>query len=100
MPLTLKRLPLVMLFTAAVAAIVLVAVINARAGGIGSGGAAAGTAAVPGMPSDARSLDELALTQLQLAREDGDPAHYRVAEHLLRRARRSDPGDFTALGGL
>jgi tetratricopeptide (TPR) repeat protein len=98
MPLTLKRIPLVLLFTAAIAAIVLVAVVNRDARGIGTEAAAAPAAAR--MPSDPRALEELALAQIQLAREDGDPTRYGIAEELLRRALRADPNDFIALGGL
>jgi tetratricopeptide (TPR) repeat protein len=82
---------------AAVAAIVLVAVMNRSAGGIGPMAAAPPLARTP---SDPRALDSLALAQIQLAREDGDPTRYGVAEQLLHRSLRTDQHDFIALGGL
>jgi tetratricopeptide (TPR) repeat protein len=98
MPIALKRTPLVLLFCAAVAAIVLTAALNRGAGGPVYFGAR--HQSTQGPTADPRALDELALTHLQRAREDGDPTHYTVAEQLLHRALRARPGDFTALGAL
>ena len=58
------------------------------------------TAALRAQPQRPQSYTNLALAELQLAREDGDPSWYTKADLLLHRALRLDPGNFTALGGL
>jgi len=50
-------------------------------------------------PRSARAADNLALAELQMAREDGDPTWYTRADALFRHAVALAPGDFTALAG-
>ena len=50
-------------------------------------------------PRSAQAYDNLALAELQMVREDGDPAWYTRADALLGRALTLDPKDFTALAG-
>jgi tetratricopeptide (TPR) repeat protein len=57
------------------------------------------TAAVKAAPT-AAAYDNLALAELQLAREDADPTWYGKAEILFNRALALDPKNFEALGGL
>src|SRR5262245_34335407 len=58
------------------------------------------TAALRAQPGRPESYTNLALAELQLAREDGDPTWYTKADALLHRALRIDSGNFTALAGL
>ena len=57
------------------------------------------TAAVKAAPT-AVAYDNLALAELQLAREDADPTWYGKAQILFNRALALDPKNFEALGGL
>ncbi len=57
------------------------------------------TAVVKAAPT-AAAYDNLALAELQLAREDADPTWYGKAETLFRRALALDSQNFEALGGL
>jgi tetratricopeptide (TPR) repeat protein len=50
-------------------------------------------------PRSAQALDNLALAELQMAREDGDPTWYTRADALFRHAVALAPHDFTALAG-
>ncbi|HET7172384.1 MAG TPA: tetratricopeptide repeat protein [Gaiellales bacterium] len=50
-------------------------------------------------PHSAQAADNLALAELQMAREDGDPTWYTRADALFRHALALAPGDFTALAG-
>jgi tetratricopeptide (TPR) repeat protein len=50
-------------------------------------------------PRSAQAADNLALAELQMAREDGDPTWYTRADALFRHALALAPGDFTALAG-
>jgi len=50
-------------------------------------------------PRSAQAVDNLALAELQMAREDGDPTWYTRADALFRHALALAPGDFTALAG-
>ena len=52
--------------------------------------------AAPGQP---RAYDNLALTELQMAREDGDPGWYTRANRLLQHARALAPTDALAIAG-
>jgi len=58
------------------------------------------TAVVKASPSSPMAYDNLALAELQLAREDADPTWYGKAELLFNRALALNPKDFEALGGL
>ena len=57
-------------------------------------------AVVRAQPRNAQAYDDLALTELQQVREDGDPRWYTKAGALLTRALQLNHQDFTALGGL
>jgi tetratricopeptide (TPR) repeat protein len=57
------------------------------------------TAAAKAAPT-AAAFDNLALAELQLAREDADPTWYGKAQILFNRALALDPENFEALGGL
>ncbi len=50
-------------------------------------------------PGSAQAADNLALAELQMAREDGDPTWYTRADALFRHALALAPRDFTALAG-
>ncbi|HEY7259111.1 MAG TPA: tetratricopeptide repeat protein [Gaiellales bacterium] len=50
-------------------------------------------------PRSAQAADNLALAELQMAREDGDPTWYTRADALFRHALALAPADFTALAG-
>jgi tetratricopeptide (TPR) repeat protein len=50
-------------------------------------------------PRSAQAVDNLALAELQMAREDGDPTWYTRADALFRHALALAPADFTALAG-
>jgi tetratricopeptide (TPR) repeat protein len=50
-------------------------------------------------PRSAQAADNLALAELQMAREDGDPTWYTRADALFRHAVALAPDDFTALAG-
>jgi tetratricopeptide (TPR) repeat protein len=50
-------------------------------------------------PRSARAVDNLALAELQMAREDGDPAWYTRADALFVHALSLAPRDFTAVAG-
>jgi len=50
-------------------------------------------------PRSAQAADNLALAELQMAREDGDPTWYTRADALFRHAVALAPADFTALAG-
>ena len=50
-------------------------------------------------PRSAQAVDNLALAELQMAREDGDPTWYTRADALFRHALALAPRDFTALAG-
>jgi len=50
-------------------------------------------------PRSAQAVDNLALAELQMAREDGDPTWYTRADALLGHALTLSPRDFTALAG-
>jgi tetratricopeptide (TPR) repeat protein len=50
-------------------------------------------------PRSPRAADNLALAELQMAREDGDPTWYTRADALFRHAVALAPRDFTALAG-
>jgi tetratricopeptide (TPR) repeat protein len=56
------------------------------------------TAELRAAPNSAQAYDNLALAELQLAREDGDPTWYTKAGGLLARAVRIAPRDFEAIG--
>ncbi|MGZ4431236.1 MAG: tetratricopeptide repeat protein, partial [Gaiellales bacterium] len=56
------------------------------------------TAELRAAPHSAQAYDNLALAELQLAREDGDPTWYTRADGLLARAVRIAPRDFEAVG--
>jgi tetratricopeptide (TPR) repeat protein len=58
------------------------------------------TAELRTAPRSPEAYTNLALAELQQAREDGDPRWYTKADALLRRALALDPTNFTALGGL
>ena len=57
------------------------------------------TGEVRAHPRSAEAYDNLALAELQMAREDGDPTWYTRADALLGRARALRPDDFTAIAG-
>jgi len=50
-------------------------------------------------PRSAQAADNLALAELQMAREDGDPTWYTRADALFHHAVSLAPADFTALAG-
>ena len=50
-------------------------------------------------PRSAQAVDNLALAELQMAREDGDPTWYTRADALFGHALTLSPRDFTALAG-
>ena len=50
-------------------------------------------------PRSAEAVDNLALAELQMAREDGDPTWYTRADALFGHALALAPSDFTALAG-
>src|SRR6478752_4803485 len=50
-------------------------------------------------PRSAQAVDNLALAELQMAREDGDPTWYTRADALFAHALALAPNDFTALAG-
>ena len=50
-------------------------------------------------PRSAQAVDNLALAELQMAREDGDPTWYTRADALFAHALALAPDDFTALAG-
>jgi tetratricopeptide (TPR) repeat protein len=50
-------------------------------------------------PRSAQAVDNLALAELQMAREDGDPTWYTRADALFAHALALAPSDFTALAG-
>lgn len=58
------------------------------------------TAALRSEPRTPEAYTNLALAELQQAREDGDPRWYTKADALLHRALALDPKNFAALGGL
>jgi tetratricopeptide (TPR) repeat protein len=58
------------------------------------------TAVVKVSPRSPMAYDNLALAELQLAREDADPTWYGKAELLFKKALALNSNDFEALGGL
>ncbi len=58
------------------------------------------TAQLRATPTDPAAYDDLALAELQMAREDGDPLWYTKADRLLQHALALAPNDVTAIGGL